>query len=321
VFEGALVRVGSQGVSREVLRWDVLLCRVMPGDPAPSLWGPVLVFAPDEEPELLAEVGGLAKAHRLRSDPPGLAEACRVASRQLLRFVPPSRLVEPSLFTTEGDPLACAHARWRLADPEAAFALLDDPPELLWMGESEDGGGECFQLTADRAALVARRSPLPPRALCFESSYEGFPDRIGVGTFVLAGCALRFDAISEARLERALALVAARLGGGAVLVEREVGPLGLERPRRQPGPAAPELEAVGTTFVEAHIRRWLDEPLERLNGMSPRAAASVPALRAELELLLRSIENRAERNRRAGQAWPDVGWLRQELGVSPQLAA
>jgi hypothetical protein len=53
--------------------------------------------------------------------------------------------------------------------------------------------------------------------------------------------------------------------------------------------------------------RWLDEPLERLEGATPRAAAGIPALRAALEFLLRAIENRAEHARRAGAAWLDLG--------------
>ena len=174
----------------------------MPGEPVPTLWGPVLVYAPDEEPELRAELERLADVHGLPRDPAGLREVFRLASRELLRFVPPSRLAEPSYFTAEGDPVVAARAAWSLVDPDDAFRVLDAPPELLWVGESEDGSGECFQLTGDRAELLARRPPLPPNAVFFESSYDGFPDRIGIGTFVLADCELRFDAISEPRLER-----------------------------------------------------------------------------------------------------------------------
>jgi hypothetical protein len=187
-------------VSHEVVRWDLVLCRVMPGGPVASLWGPVLVYAPDEEPELRAELARLAEAHGLSRDLGGFIEVFRAASRELLRFVPPSRLAEPSYFTAEGDPIVSASAVWRLADPDAAFVALDTPPELLWVGESEDGTGDCFQLTADRNEFLARRPPLPPNALYFESSYAGLPNRIGTGTFVLAGCDLRFDAISEQRV-------------------------------------------------------------------------------------------------------------------------
>jgi len=220
VLTGALIAVASQSVSCAVVRWDIVLCRVMSGDPVATLWGPVLVYDPEEEAELVVELERLAAAYGLSPDPAGLSQVCRLASRELLRFVPPSRSVEPSLFTAEGDPVVAARATWSLVDPDDAFIVLDAPPELLWVGESDDGTGECFQLTGDRAELLARRPPLPPNALFFESSYAGFPDRIGTGTFVLAGCELRFDAISEQRLEQALELVARRLAGNAELLER-----------------------------------------------------------------------------------------------------
>ncbi|MHB8692113.1 MAG: SEC-C domain-containing protein [Solirubrobacteraceae bacterium] len=321
VLTGASIAVASQTVSCEVLRWDVVLCRVMSSDTVATLWGPVLVYAPDEEAELLAELERLAAAYGLSRDRAGLSEVFRLASRELLRFVPLSRSAEPSLFTAEGDRVVVARARWSLADPDDAFWVLDAPPELLWVGESEDGTGECFQLTGDRAELLARRPPLPPNALFFESSYVAFPDRIGTGTFVLAGCELRFDAISEQRLEHALKLVSRRLGGNAQLLEREIAPLELDRTEQQQAVWPSEEDARAAGYLDEYLRRWLDEPLAHLDGATPRAAASIPELRGELEFLLRAIENRAEHARRAGAAWPDVGWLWDALDLTTQLAA
>jgi hypothetical protein len=230
----------------------------MPGQPVPTLWGPVLVYAPDEEPELRAELERLTEVHGLLRDPVGLREVFRLASRELLRFVPPSRLAEPSYFTAEGDPLVAARAAWSLVDADDAFRALDAPPELLWMGESEDGSGECFQLTGDRAELLARRPPLQPNAVFFESSYEGFPDRIGIGTFVLHDCELRFDAISEPRLERAIELVTDRLAGNAKLREREVAPLDLDRSAQREVLAPAEEDVDASDYLERYLRRWRD---------------------------------------------------------------
>lgn len=321
VLTGSLIPVISQTVSREVVRWDVVLCRVMKGGPAATLWGPVLVYAPDEEAELLAELERLAAAYGLSRDPVGLAEVFRLASRELLRFVPPSRLAEPSYYTAEGDPIVSARATWSLLDPDDAFMVLDAPPELLWVGESDDGTGECFQLTGDRKELLERRPPLPPNALFFESSYAGLPDRIATGTFVLAGCELRFDAISEERLDHAIALVDSRLAGNARLLDREVASFDLEPPERRQALGPAEDDVLAPVYLEQYLRRWLDEPLERLEGATPRAAAGIPKLRDDLELLLRAIENRAEHARRAGAAWPDVAWLWDELDLTTQLAA
>jgi SEC-C motif len=321
LLTGASIAVASQTVSCEVVRWDVVLCRVMSSEPVATLWGPVLIYAPDEEAELLAELERLAAARGLSRDPAGLSEVFRLASRELLRFVPPSRSAEPSLFTAEGDPVVAARATWSLVDPDDAFRVLDTPPELLWVGESDDGTGECFQLTGDRAELLARRQPLPPNALFFESSYAGFPDRIGTGTFVLAGCELQFDAISEERLECAIELVASRLEGNAELLEREIAPFDLDRPEQRQALHPAEEDAQAADYLDQYLRRWLDEPLERLDGATPREAAGTPKLRDDLELLLRAIENRAEHCRRAGSAWPDVGWLWDELDLTTQLAA
>ncbi len=320
ILTGASIVAASQSLSREVVGWDLVLCRVMAGEP-PTLWAPVLVYAPDEEPELRAELERLAGAHSLPRDPAGLQRVFRLASGQLLRFVPPSRLVEPNYCTAEGDPLLAARAAWSLLDPDDAFRVLNAPPELLWVGESEDESGECFQLTGDRAELLARRPPLPPNAVFFESSYKGFPDRIGIGTFVLDGRELRFDAISEPRLVRAIELVSDRLAGNAQLLEREVAPLNLDRPEQAKALAPADADVLASDYLEQYLRRWLDEPLERLEGLTPRAATAVPRLHGELELLVRAIENRAAHARRAGAAWPEVGWLWQELGLRSRFAA
>jgi hypothetical protein len=321
VLTGAPTVAASQSVSLAVVDWDLVLCRVMPGELLPTLWGPVLVYAPDEEPELRAELERLADAHSLPRDPTGLSRVFRLASRELLRFVPPSRAAEPSYFTAEGDPVAAARAAWSLVDPDDAFRVLDAPPELLWVGESEDGSSECFQLTGDRAELLARRPPLPPNALFFESSYEGLPDRIGIGTFVLGDGELRFDAISEPRLEHAIKLVSDRLAGNAQFLDRDVAPLRLDRAERAEALGPPDADGLASEYLEQYLRRWLDEPLARLEGLTPRAAAAVPRLRGELEILVRAMENRAAHARHAGAAWPDVAWLREELGHTSRLAA
>ena len=285
------------------------------------MWGPVLVYAPEEEPELRAELERLANGLSLSREPAGLEKVFTLASRELLRFVPLSRLAGPSYFTAEGDPLVAARAVWSLVDPDDAFRVLDAPPELLRVGESEDGSGECFQLTGDRAELLALRPPLPLDALFVESSYDGLPDRIGIGTFVLTDRELRFDAISERRLECAIELVSNRLAGNAELLERDITTLDLDRIERAEGRGPLNTDVLSAEYVEQYLRRWLDEPLTCLEGFTPRTAAGVPRLRGELELMLRAIENRAARAHRAGAAWPDAAWLRDEVGLVSRLAA
>ncbi len=331
VLSGSAVRVRSGEVSREAARWDVMLCRVMNDGRMLSLWGPVLFYAPDEETELIAELERLAYAHGIAAGDNRLGRALRVAALELMRFVPRSRSIKPSFFTAEGDPIVDGSASWRITDAATALELLDSPPELAWVGESDDGSGETFQLTADRAQLLAHRAPLPPGALCFESSLTGLPGRICLATFVLTDEELRCTAVSEARLDAGIELVAQRLGELADLRERAALPFetramrkrGSVRRRREPPPGltAAQARELEQQLVNDHFHRWLDEPLEPLGGRTPRQAARSNA-RGELELLLRGFENRAERARRDGAAWPDLGWLREELGLeADRLAA
>jgi SEC-C motif len=324
VLSGAVVRVRSADVSREATRWDILLCRVMEDDSIPSLWGPVLFYKPDEEPDLLAECRRLAGVHRV---PIGSDRAFRAAALELMRFVPAGRCVAPSLFTAEGDPLVDGRASWRIIDASAALELLDDPPQLAWVGESEDGSGDAFQWTIPREQLRMSQTPLPPRALRFESSLTELPGRVCLATFELTDQELRCTAVSEARLDAAIELIGWRLGALVELRDRSTLPIEADlsspepnhaqqrRQRPQSGLTAAAARDLECQLLNDHYRRWLDEPLPALVGCSPREV-SRGAQRDELELLLRGIENRAERARRDGAAWPDLSWLREELGLN-----
>lgn len=323
VLSGEVVRVRSSKVSREVARWDVLLCRVVDDDLA-SLWGPVMLFTPDEERELIAEVVRLADAFGTPIDVDGGRRVFEVAALELMRFVPPRRCAAPTFFTVEGDPVVDGQARWALSEAAVVLERLDSPPQLALVGAAEGHVGETLQWTVERARAVERRGSLPRGAVCLESSLTGLPGRVCVGTFVLTEQSLLFTTMSETRLDGAIEFVRERLGELAELRERIVTLFepGLARgrdaapKRREPPPgltiaAARDLER---QLVDDHYSRWIDEPLETLGGCTPRQAAGGGA-RDELERLLRAIENRAERTRRSGVAWPDLNWLRAELGM------
>jgi hypothetical protein len=79
---GRRVEVRSPHVSREAIRWDVLLARVMAGN-RPSFWGPARFFEPCEEPELRAELARLAG-----SPLDELCRTIRLRSTSLLRARP-----------------------------------------------------------------------------------------------------------------------------------------------------------------------------------------------------------------------------------------
>jgi SEC-C motif/Protein of unknown function (DUF2384) len=320
---GERVEVRSPLVSREAVRWDVLLARVMDGDP-PSLWGPTRFFEPCEEPELRTELTRLAGSPVDELDEQALASTFRRRALELMRFTPPSRSAEPSFFTLEGDPVAFASAIWAVHDLAAAAERMRDLGALLPDDPVE------LDITAERGALVRRRPLLPPGALVLESSTVDALDTIPIATLRLEDDELHVEAMSEPRLAQALEIVAADFGDLVELRSQDVTAvdqaLAARSERRRgsrrstPPPVdAEERRLIGDLATE-RMRRWLDEPHPLLDGRTPREAV-VGANRAEVVRLLRQIENGAERARRRGEPAADVTPLRDELGLRDELAA
>lgn len=320
VANGTHIEVRSPHVSREAVRWDILLARVMEGEP-PSLWGPTRFFEPCEEPELRAELARLAGSPVDDLDEQALASTFRRHALELMRFIPPSRSAEPSFFTLEGDPVAFASAVWEVHDVAAVAETIRDLGALLPDDPVE------IDITAPRANLVRQRPPLPPGALVLESSPVGALDTIPIATLRLEGDELHAEAMSERRLAQAIEIVAADFGElvelrsqGVTSVDEALAARGAGRrdspPSRVDGRAR---QLIGDLATE-RMRKWLDEPHQLLDGRTPREAV-VGAHREEVVRLLRQIENGAERTRRRGEPAVDVARLRDELGLSDELAA
>ncbi len=336
LLDGRIVRVTSANVSRAVVRWHLLLCRVMQGGPAPSLWGAAGFYEPAEEPELLDELRRIAAASDLGAGITGLRAALRVGAGELLCFVPPSRRAEPVPHTLEGDPIVVTEASWKLRDPDAAFDALCAVPELALDDADANGEAVTFSWLASRRELLARRPPLPVGAICVESgpatlSPDGeleADDLTSLGTFTLCGRRLEFFGLSESRLGRAIALIERRLGSlaghprssvrsvDAAIADTATDSL----PARDPSPAGasggygsrPSLDA---RMRRLSYRRWIDDPNERLGGLSPREAVGRPEQRKEVERQLRSLEHHDARDRGDRRPSPEVDWLRAELGL------
>jgi hypothetical protein len=341
LFDRRIVRVSSANVSCEAVRWHVLLCRVMRGGPATSLWGAAAFYEPAEEPELLDELRRIAVVRGIGGDA-GLRAALRLGARELLCFVPPSRSAERVPHTLEGDPVAVTEARWKLRDPDAVFEALGAARELVLDGEAEDGVGVTFSWLASRRELLARRPPLPIGAICVESgpvamSPDGeldSDDLTSLGTFTLRGGRLEFFGLSEARLTRATALIERRLGPLAgrprISVRSVDAAIAGAATDDAPAHAAPAGRLAGRSGhrppLDARVRRlmnarWIDDPNERLAGLSPREAAGRPELHDELERQLRSLEHHDARERHDGRPGPEIAWLRAELRLDQARVA
>lgn len=344
LLSGAKVRVASPNVSQEAVRWHVLLCRVMTGGPYPSLWGGAAFYEPAEEPELLVALGRIAGDNGLGTGRAASEEALRVGAGELVCFVPPSRRVEKVPYTLEGDPVALAEVSWRALDTARVVEELSHAPGLMSVGETDDGGGSCFHWVVPRRDLVARRRAVPAGAVFFENGLvvpsedrdDELEDVTSLGQFVLRGERLSFSGMSEARADAAVALVGQRLGDRVSSPTRcvcsleEVRPISStepEGPSKGGRPAGASIDELLSSVLEELLvrqlvyRRLLDDPMERLGGLNPRAAAASGRYRDELELLLRSLEHSSARERADSAPGPEVAWLRAELGLDAEPLA
>lgn len=86
-----------------------------------------------------------------------------------------------------------------------------------------------------------------------------------------------------------------------------------DAPAAHASAASPEAEEALLEYKREHYRRWLDESIPALDGKTPRQAARTARGRAELDLLLREMENMEQRA--AGAHAYDFGELRKALGL------
>jgi hypothetical protein len=238
-----------------------------------------------------------------------------------MRFIPPSRSVEPSFFTLEGDPVASASAIWEMHDIAAVAETIRDLGALLPDDPVE------IDITAPRATLVKQRPPLPPGAVVLESSPIDALDTIPIATLRLEGGELHAEAMSEHRLAHAIEMVAADFGDLVELRSQDVTSVEVALAARgaDPGELLPlRLDAgerrLVRDLVTERMRMWLDEPHQLLGGRTPREAVAGTE-RTEVVRLLRQMENGAERARRRGEPAADIARLTGELGLNDELAA
>jgi hypothetical protein len=206
--------------------------------------------------------------------------------------------IPPRLHNTDGDELLLTTDHFSLepgarAEVEARLRALDgaQPPE-------EHGEG-CFSFVrAGNATVKNLESTLIARAWLSEDALKQESNSVA-----------RADDLRR-RIEGACAgLVRHR-------AREHSDPFALaERSPAAPEPEPPpeQVQALLRDLKERHYADWPDQPLPALDGKTPRAAARTQQGRAQVDLLLRQMENREERLPAAERA--DLSRLRARLGL------
>jgi SEC-C motif len=286
--------VSERTATRELVQWDLLGARLMPGEHGDL----VMDGAPYLYPAAARE--DIVEALRDASTESGDREPAALFKRTAPLFhwlwldhvaLPP----RPEVVTAEGDPVVFARVVFDLEDRARVLSALGSHPDVA---AGKDG---IFGWYEAKDADGMRRS---------------------LGSFVLEENRLVFETMSEARAARGRGFLEG-LAGGAVTYRtteyRDVDEAledGTETASSAPDEVPPDLQAaVAGEFYAQHYRDWPDTPLRALGNRTPREAAGLAEWRPALVALLKDFESRSERQRRAGQTAYDFRWLWGELGL------
>jgi hypothetical protein len=178
----------------------------------------------------------------------------------------------PRLLTREGEELVECDVVVEVADPDAARSVLDATYEA-----DEPGGDRWVEMHAlDEEERILR------------------------ATIALDGTRLSVTTTSEERADRVLDVLRGALPGLRVVSDRrrplDAAELLRRKPARPPGAPGRDADAaalpadVVEEICDRFERRWCDESVPALGGVTPRQAAGDPTRRGELVRLIDSFE-------------------------------
>lgn len=227
--------------------------------------------------------------------------------------------------------------------PLVAWQALVEQVDAQPLPELQNTDGEPFLFTIDRFDVASRATEQVRAGLLalpdavadepeegetrFVVRFEREGNATGVLPSTLIGRAIleegrlrietnsveRADRLRKAALERCGAALTFRIRehSDPTALLKEARGRGASRP---PEPMPPEVQATVRKLMEEHYRRWLDQAIPALGGLTPREAAKAKgAKRRALELLLVELEA-LEAGKPVGGRF-DVGILRRELGL------
>lgn len=297
LITGETVPVAERTASRQIIRWDLIAVRVIPGpEDALVLEGlPFLYPRASREPLLHDLTRQTKRLRRHRPDDDEMAVSKRLGPlfhHYWLDHVVMSP--EPLLVTVEGDPLVIAEVVFDCSDPAGAATRLAAHADIWYDDIDEE---------------------------FVWSESDGTHERI-LGRMVLTGNALTLATESEARADRGRRLLEATLGDAirhrTTTVETLEHLLAQLDPMPDPdlGELPPEAQEMLSGFLAEHYRDWPDHPLPALAGRTPRHAARLKTQRAKVVELLKDIEHAIEQDRSDGRPAIALDWLWDDLGLT-----
>ena len=288
---GETMFVHDISLSKSLVRWDVFLGRLLPGERGTELTGAALsVSRVSLEPlrEWMYErrrESGQEWPEFLKRNWPRIRLQSYEARANWVKSV--------RLTNTDGEELLVSKATYRLTDEAAVRHALRNSDEIA----IDDGSGREVFVWLDQKKTILGHIRIDAGQLVIDCNSRERHDRGSRLLSRLAGkhlAHLRDEFTSQAELRRQ-----AKESPAPELVENQI-------PKE-------ERDRVIMQYLEKHYQEWPDMQLPALDGKTPRAAVRSARGRQQVMEILKMMENGEERKRLDGEPSYDMDRLRAEL--------
>lgn len=209
--------------------------------------------------------------------------------------------IVPRLANTDGEEMVVTRLQFEVLERQALIEALD--ASELERREGDSWGWAGKNVKGELVSLGLAKLSSAMLELEVNSVARGTRGRALIER--LAGAAVRHRATTHEDMQR---LVRESLKSGKASEPRETG-------------ISPELqEALVLDHLAKHYREWLDIPVPALDDITPRAAATRPAMRQRLIELLRGLDGLYQRALEDNAPAYDASWMWDELGLTDEAA-
>jgi len=309
------IRVREKAATEALHQWDGLAARVLHLDGSYSFSGALLPFSPETAGRVLSTLELVSEQMQTL-----MQELVDKGELEAL----PDNIDESIRDAQDADLPEIVFQLWVM---DAYLTLTAPSPEMRNMdGESIELIQLRFPLCSERTKVAAALKSAPfldmeggstdrwiwlPKST--DSIQEGEHVNIN-GHVTLTDTSLHLEVNSRRRAELGGALLSALLGklvGTPLTVHQNLEQMEqLNEAAVSPSDLPPDIEAAMEAHLTNHYRQTLDEPVQMLNGKTPRECAADPNLNNDVTRWLKHLENSSMQ---AGHPAYDFTWMWDEL--------
>jgi hypothetical protein len=328
LLSGEVFEVNDISASHTLVKWQMFLARPLLTEGRLHFTGSGIPLPPMVKTDLLGFGQELWEKYGAEHPQASLDDFYRDHSLDLYLCAQEIATTPSPVYTAEGHPVMAGTARYAVKDPRAVEERLDQAAEFVYAGPAAEDETALAYVWLLRGRSRVPETPIEGRGLMLRGEWTtgpGEPAYRSLGDVRLWRNRLELGCLSRERLaagkmllRRVLSRLIRHQGDefrdmDTMLASAEPSP----PTYKEEIPAEVE-EALTRQMLDTQRAEWLDAPIPALGGKSPREAARDPAMREQLEELLKTLEYVEEQKRREGKPCIDITNLRRELGLPPR---